>query len=135
MAREPHLQAKVELASDALLAMEAGNCRVYRHPFATARSRFDHPAELMTRYDAVVGNGNVAYPTLLKPMSVGSTQSNAEHPYQNLTRPGHPHRGLDLFHPTNVDESNRCRVLDGHRGVIAAWLGWSSVTAARRPLG
>jgi hypothetical protein len=135
MAGESHLQAKVESAADALFATEARNCRVYRHPFTLARARFDHTTELMTRNDAVFGDEYIANPTLLKPMSVGSTQSKAEHPYQNLTRPGHPQRDLDLFHPTNVDESNRCFVLDGHLGVIASSLGGSPVAAARRLLG
>lgn len=123
MAGESHLEAKIESASKALLAMEAGNRRVDRHPFASARPRFDHPTELMTWDHAVSRNGCVANPTFLEPMGIGSTQSNAENPYQHLAGPGHSHRGLGLLQPTNADESDRWCVLDGHPGVIATSLG------------
>jgi hypothetical protein len=120
MACESHLKTQIESAVHALLAMETGNRRVDRHPFPNPWPGFDHPTEFMTWDHALSWNCGVAYCTLLEPMGIGSTQTNAEHSDQNLTDRGNRDRGLDLLEPAHVDKSNRCCVLDGHPGVITA---------------
>ena len=118
MAGESQLEAQIESPPDALFAMEARNRRLDRHPFASARPRFDHPTELMARDHALGRDRCLANPTLLEPMGIGPTQANAEHPDQDVADVWLSHRDLDMLEPTNIHESNSWRVLDDHRGVI-----------------